>query len=468
MNAFEDTLNRVVARHAGRAVVTRTSSGMSPDPAITIGIATIKIVTEEHIQAIAFGALDEDPQVVVRLDPIGRDVADLRPFAEFLNAAVDRAVSTNNPMRIWIPHEVALEALDVLGHRYSNNPAATAEIQRMGQTCRIIAREATIPGQQLVADATALLQEHCVTGMAPIEEGHLEAILAWLDPTVTEPLLESRERIRLPASGILPNTPDFPIDDRIDRLRKEAKNANGARRHALNAQITDTLRHWVLREWRLLVEGRRAFLGLGLSATGLGSLVEDSSKRVQYDLQNGFYPARAPHRLAAELGTLEAGRDKAELIALENDPALREEATRAGGVVRGTITSVHQPRRSFKPCDIDVESGQNVIRFRLDDKIKIAGTTVKGVIRGIGRTSVGGTLISIEITEGVRQTGTLSVGAHVELLREAYAFVNHKALKETRDRQPWIFYGAAAPTISPGLSSGQSALAIARAARRQT
>lgn len=466
MNAFEDTLNRVVARHTGRALATRTSSGLSPDPAITIGIATIKIMTEEHIQAIAFGPLDREPQVVVRLDPISRDVGDLRPFADFLNAAVDRALATASTMRVWIPHGVTLEALDFLGHRYWRNENAPDEIRRMGETCRIIAREATIPGQQLVADAAALLQEHCITGMAPIEEGHLDAILAWFDPAVGDPLAESRERIRLPASGILPNTPDQPIDDRIDRLRKEAKNATGARRHALQVQIADTLRHWILREWNLLVEGRRAFLALGLPAPGLSSLIEDSAKRVEYDLQNGFYPARAPHRLAAELGTLEAGRDKAELAALENDPVLRQQAVLAGGVVLGAVTSVRQPRRNFTPCDIEVVSDQNVIRFRLDDKIKIVGCGVKGVVRGLDATAAGGTRISIEITDGVRQTGVLSVGARVELLRDAYAFVNHKALKETRDRQPWIFYGDAAPTIPTGRSTGQSALAIARAARR--
>lgn len=466
MNAFDDTLNRLLARHAGRALATRTSSRLSPDPAITIGIATIKIVTEEHIHAIAFGVLDRDPQVVVRLDPISRDVGDLRPFADFLNAIVDRARETKSGLRIWIPHDVTLEALDVLGHRYWRNESAPEEIRRMGETCRIIAREATVPGQQLVADAAALLQDHCITGMAPIEEGHLDAILAWFDPTVGDPLVESRERIRLPASGILPNSPDHPIDDRIDRLRKEAKNATSAQRAALQTQIADSLRHWILREWNLLVQGRRAFLDLGLPATGLSDLVQDSAKRVEYDLQHGFYPARAPHRLAAELGTLEAGREKAELAALENDTALREQAWRAGGVVVGTVTNVRQPRRNFKPCDIDVESDQNVMRLRIGDKIKVVGCGVKGVVRGLSATAAGVTRISIEITAGVRQTEVLSLGARIELLREAYAFVNHRALKETKNRQPWIFYGDAAPTISPGRSSGQSALAVARAARR--
>jgi len=55
VNAFDGTLHRVLARYTGHVIASRTSSSLSPHTEITIGIATIKIVTEEHIQAIAFG-----------------------------------------------------------------------------------------------------------------------------------------------------------------------------------------------------------------------------------------------------------------------------------------------------------------------------------------------------------------------------------------------------------------------------
>lgn len=465
MSAFEESLQRVIARHSRRAISKRTSSSISPDPAIAIGIATIKIVTEEHIQAVAFGSFDTAPQVVERLDPIGRDVTDLLPFAHFLNGVADRALQTGTPMRIWVPHEVTLEALDVLGHRYANNQSATDEIRRMGQICRIIAHEARIPGQQLVANAAALLKDHCVTGLAPIEEGHLDAILAWLDPAVSDPLTEARNRIRLPASGILPNTPDHPIDDRVDRLRKEAKAASGTRRHTLEGEIRSILSQWVTREWALLTMGRRGFQSLGLPASGLDDLVSVSWKRVEHDLQNGFYPARAPHRLVIELSTLEASKDKADIVALENDPTLREQASRAGGVVHGNVVQVDQQRPKFNPCHIHVESDQNVIRLRQDDKVKVVGSSVKGVVRRIRSTATGGTRISIEITSGVRQTAVLRTGVHLELLRDAFGFVNLKALSEANVRQPWIFYGNAPPSIASTLPLSGSALAIARSVR---
>jgi hypothetical protein len=369
-------------------------------------------------------------------------------------------------MRIWIPHSTTLEALDILGHRYWRNQNASAEIVRMGEICRIIAREATIPGQQLVGDATELLQSHVVTGLTPLEEGHLDAILAWLDPAVADPLTEARTRIRVPASGILPNTPDHPLDDRIDRLRKEAKGARGARRRVLENEMATILSTSVRREWRLLIEGRRAFLGLALPATGLDELVKDSNRRVRDALENGFYPARAPHNLAAELGSMEAAQEKFELVALESDVLLREQAMRAGGVLRGVVSTVRQTRPGFKPCDIEVESGQGVIRFRLDDKVRIVGTNVSGVVRALAATPSGGTRVGIEIANGVRTRSVLTVGARVELIREAYAFVNHRALKEVREQQPWMFYGTEAPALPAGRSSGQSPLAIARAVRR--
>ncbi|WP_287390965.1 hypothetical protein, partial [Mesorhizobium sp.] len=459
MSAFEESLHRALARTSGRALAVRTSSSLSPDPDVTIGIATIKIVTEEHIQAIAYGAIGEEPTVIVRLNPIGRDVTDLLPFARFLEDTVQRAIAMNSAVRVWLPHAVTLEALDVLGHRYWRNQSAPAEVVRMGEICRIIAHEATMPGQQVVADATAQLQSHVVTGMAPIEEGHLDAILAWMDPAVRDPVGEARERIRLPASGILPNTPDHPCDDRVDKLRKEAKSSSGARRARVEAEIDAILRQWVLREWRLMIEGRRAFLGLGLPATGLEDLVSVSTKRVGDALANGFFPARQPDRLAAQLGEMEAGQEMSELVALEHDPLLREQAIRAGGVVVGSVVAVRQVRPGQKPCTIDVESDQAVIRFRLDDKVRVVGTNVEGVVRALGATSTGGTLVTLEIQVGVRTRAVLTVGAGVELIRSAFGFVNYRALGEVRAHRPWIFYGDAAPAVAPRASPGQSALA---------
>lgn len=466
MNNFEEALHRVLARHHRRALPIRTSRELADDPEITFGVATIKIVTEEQIQAIAFGSIDATPNVIVRLDPIGRDVADITPFARFLESEAQRARHADTRMRIWIPHSITLEALDILGHRYWRNQSAPAEIVRMGEICRIIAHEAQLPGQQLVADTARLLQSHVITGMAPLEEGHLGALLAWLDRSVLDPLSEGRSRIRVPASGVLPNTPDMPIDDRVDRLRKEAKGASGSRRAAFEAEIGRHLREAVLREWSLMVEGRRAFLGLGLPASSLAELTKDSHLRVARGLDDGFFPARAPDKLAAQLSEAEAAMEKMDFASIEGDIMVREQAARAGAVVRGVVCAVYQTKPGFKPCDIELDSAQSVIRFRTDDKVRVLGTNVTGVVRQLTASATGGTRLAIEISAGVRTRAVLARGARLELIKEPYAYVNHRALAEARAQQSWMFYGTAAPVLAAGRSQGFSALSIARSMRR--
>jgi hypothetical protein len=467
MSDFNDTLHRIFARSQNRAVPVRTASSISSDPAVTIGIATIKIVTEEQIQALAFGPLDSAPTLILRINPIGRDVADLAPFAAFLDQVANRALAAGGELRVWVPHAATVEALDIMGHRYWRNQNATPAITRMGEICRIIAHEATFPGQQVVADARALLQEHVVTGLAPVEEGHLGALLAWLDPAIRDPLLEARDRIRLPASGILANTPDQPLDDRIENLRKELKNATGRRRARLVSDIENILRQGVLGEWNLLIEARRAFFGLGLSTTGLDELESDSKDRLNNALANGHFPARRPDMLAQWLGQMEAGAEKVEFAALEADPALREQAQRAGSVVQCVVSAVRQRRPRFKPCTIDIDTAQGTVRLRSDDKVRIAGSRVKGIVRAFQPAPGGGTRISIEITGGVRQVGLLSVGVRFDILREPFGFVNYRALAQVRDRQPWVYFDTAAPALVARSVGRVSAIQVAAGARRR-
>jgi hypothetical protein len=466
MNALEEAATRVLARHLGRAIPIRATSSMASDPEITIGIATIKIVTEEQVQSIAFGRLDADPEVIVRLDPISRDVADLVPFATFLGTIADSAAARDGDFRVWIPHASALETLDVLGHRYWRNQTAPTEIRRMGEICRIVAHEATMPGQQLVANAADLLRAHVITGQTPIEDGHLDGLLTWMNPAAHDPLTEARARIRLPASGILANTPDQRDDDRVDQLRKIAKNASGRAHATARREIARILRAAVLREWNMLVAARAAFLGLALPPSGLGDLVKRSRGRVAHALANGHFPARQAHRLAIEFEEMEAGQQLAEQAALENDPSWRDQAYRSGAVIRGTISEVNQQRPGFKPCFIAVDTAQSVVRARRDDQIKLVGTNVKGIVRSIEAWTAHGTRLRIEVTNGVRSSGVLAVGVPVEIIDQGFGHTRFKTMNLVNDRQPWLFYADAAPTLAGNPPPAISPLAIARARRR--
>jgi hypothetical protein len=465
MSALEEVLTRAVARHLRHAIPNRETSSIASDPRGVIGIATIKIVTEEHVQAIAYGRLDASPAVTTRLDPIGRDVADLLPFANFLCRAADDAIANDGELRIWVPHAATLQTIDLLGHRYWRNENAPSEVQRMGMICRVIAHEATVPGQQLVAIASELLREHVTTGQAPIEDGHLGAQLAWLEPACADPLTEGRARIRVPASGILANTPDQRDDDRVDHLRKIAKRSFGPTRVNAQREIVRILHDAVSREWRLLVQGRSAFLGLRLPASGLETLVKDSKARVAYGFDNGHFPARQAHSLAIELEIMEAGQQLADQAALENDQFYREKARRSGAAIAGMISAVVQPRPNFKPCTIMVDTNQSVVRPRRDDKIKLVGTNVTGIIRHVSNNPAGGTRLSIEIEGGVRSVAVLSVGVRVEVIDRGFGYANTKAYGIAKNRQPWQFYADESPVLTPSTGPTASPLAIARSRR---
>lgn len=338
----------------------------------------------------------------------------------------------------------------------------------MGTLCRIVAQEAGIPGQQLVAVASEVLREHVITGLCPTEEGHLPAQLAWLDPTITQPLEEARARIRIPASGALPNVPpDRLYDDRVDRLRKLAKASMGAARRSIERDIEAILRTAVAREWRCLVEAHSAFRALRLPAIGLDALVERSRTRVAHALANGFFPARGPDRLGIQLDEMEAGHALAEHAAMENDAWIRARARRSGDVAFGTVILVDQPRRNFRPCSIEIEAAQPIVRHRRDDRVQIAGTKVKGVVRNIESTSTGTARLRIEITNGVRSSADFALGTTIELMPQAHAYVRHRIYGAVRDRAPWPFYASEPPVLTVGTPPADSVLDIARSLRRR-
>jgi hypothetical protein len=179
----------------------------------------------------------------------------------------------------------------------------------------------------------------------------------------------------------------------------------------------------------------------GIAGDGPGGSRIDFDQARRKCARERLLPGRQPDRLAAQLGEMEAGQEMSELITLEHDPLLREQAIRAGGVVVSSVVAVRQVRPGQKSCTIDVESDQAVIRFRLDDKVRVVGTKVQGVVRALGATPNGGTLVTLEIQVGVRTRAVLTAGAGVELIRSAFGFVNYRALGEVRAHRPWIFYG---------------------------
>lgn len=466
MNEAQRLVRRLHAYALGRAVPTRGAYELSPDPTVTVGITTIKIVTEEHVQALAFGDFDGPPQVICRIDPLGRDASDMEPFADWLIEKFDRAQGLDEMPRVWLPHAQTLETLDVLGHRYERNASASNSLRRMGSICRIIAREHRHEGQQVAAIASSVLLDHVATGQSPGEDAHLGALLAWVTPPATGTAAELAARRAIePAGGVLANHPGRRDDERIELLRREWKRSKGARRVTLERQIREVLERAAIDEWRLLTQARDAFWGLGLKMGAVGECVAASKSRVLFALDRGaIVPRNAVPRIR-EMMALENSQDLIEEARLTADPVLRADARRRGRALLGRIALVEQAMPGRNPCVLTVSTAQRDLRFRRDDEIGAVGTKVVGKILGIEYDDdTGGSLVRILLQKGVRdERAILVVGSELEWLRHS-GFPLLKRLDAIRGlTTPWMLAAeGVAPSLPVGRRLGTDLIALAQ------
>src|SRR5580658_7287539 len=145
MSGIADTVARILASREGRAIPIRRTSSLLEDPPSVFAIAPIKMVSEEIIQAVAFGDPTREPRLITRWNPLSREAGDLEPLAVALDDYVTSALEEQALPRIWLPHKSALTLIELLGHRYRTNQGATERLQRMGALCWAIAEEQRFP-----------------------------------------------------------------------------------------------------------------------------------------------------------------------------------------------------------------------------------------------------------------------------------------------------------------------------------
>jgi hypothetical protein len=445
MRAQETIIARLRARHAGRAVLVRNTRTISPDPSRPLGIVCIRVVTEDHIQALAFGIVGQNPKIITRENPLSRDSSDLEPFAEWLCDAVDKAVREGK-LRVWVPHQKTMEMLGVFGRRYEHNTAASATLRRAGLICRLLAEEAEHEGNQIVAIGHDLLLAHGVTGQLPIEDTHPAAVLTWFDPPKDRSTIQvAAERSLLPASGILPNIPGRKDDDLVERLRKELKNARHGHTQ-LRHRLDSILRRAITYEWQLLLEERRLFDALECDPLTDESVYAASMGRFDWRLSTGASAPKHEIAISNEIVARSDAHKTQRNSEIQADPQIRAQHRREGRVVVGTITRVDQS----KPCSIQLSTTQEIVRFRRDDNVKSIGSRVRsGYVRNIGYNArTGTTNILIEITSGIRGASSL-LGTTMEWFEsdDFPVFLRRKVLEQTRARNCWVLSGGAAPQV---------------------
>jgi hypothetical protein len=394
-----EVVARAVARARRRYQLIRSTSPFAPDEMPVFGFAPIKLVSEEVVQAIAFGDLDGRPIVVTRWNPLSRDASAFEAFAAELNAYITTALRDNRLPRVWVPHEAALRQLELLGHRYRNNQRATSSLQRMGAQCRAFMEEYQHEGQQVVAVAAELLRRQIVTGQSPAEDAHLGALLAWVENAGDDPGLEAARRSLVPAAAMLTRKED----DEVEALRPVAKKGGTAGARA-KTRIEQILASAAQREWDLLTRARSALAVLGLpTILGIDQLTSASRERVSYSLSNLPSPPSRTVALARLLDELESSAERAEDANLEGDPQTRELLRRAGRVMEAVVESVDQLRRGRRPCRITLFTNQPVLRVRAGTTLRLVGSQLRARVGSVAVDAArNGHIIAIEVTNGVR------------------------------------------------------------------
>ena len=99
MSTAIDVTARIIARSQRRAFPIRETVALCPDPDRTFGLVVLKVVSEDQVQALAFGDMTRAPRIITRWNPLGRESADLEPFAQALNDYVITMLNANERMR---------------------------------------------------------------------------------------------------------------------------------------------------------------------------------------------------------------------------------------------------------------------------------------------------------------------------------------------------------------------------------
>jgi hypothetical protein len=279
-----------------------------------------------------------------------------------------------------------------------------------------------------------------------------------------DPALEADRRALVPASGVL----ERDVDDRVERLRKIAKQKGGVGT-AEHRQIEKDLRAGAIKEWKLLQDARRAYWGLALREGGAETekLVEASRDRITYRLTTPMSPARHPHALARELDSHEYAASLAEAADMRGDRMQRERARRKGRAVLTEVTRVVQPRPNFNPCVLHLRVRQDVLRAREGTLLQIANANLKARVESMEQDANGETILRVRVEHGVRSAPAQGATVEwVDAIPRDMSFMANKVYGSMKQRANPLSYGADHPP-KPATKPPRDLLAIADGLRRR-
>jgi hypothetical protein len=469
-------LARAQAYASGRAepVATVRHLHLHDRPLVLIPLA---MAGEANAPLAALAGTDRSaPELLVVAQPRNRDqrfafaaalAAIVLPYVDgFAGVAEPVAVDRGRDVRfrfldapqIWVPNPAGVDFLRLFGRstrfrRVDGDYPVHPSVPLLGRWLTFFANSAEVPGSALLLTAVQALALHWATGQSSVEDAHLAAQLAWIDPQpASSGAAAALAAERDPAAG--PATdPDFdnavlaPLiaGDQPDLERVQA---------ALREQLMPTWRHM----WRTLDLLRTLPPGARVASRWDGD--RDAYSAFVHNLAEGGPPQ--PRRdgavaAAARLHRLENAATRYAVQRAFDDPLVMAEHRLTGAAFAGTVTLA-------KPDRVDDSGKRPVLRPRImvttAEPVRMApGTTLTSPARPAQKAKLisvtpaaGGVDVLLELSGGmgrklVAEPGSVpAVGERILLTTLSETFRPGGAFPDPEDT-PWTHGGP--PVVDP-------------------
>lgn len=404
------TLGRLLAHERGKAVVTiaRKRVTVMPDAII---LSTVALSGEEStVHAVAIGRNDERPRVLSVPDPRNREdmFGTLVMLGGYLEERYRECMTNDGPPfpQVWVPSSSVADNIEAVSERlrFSDKP----EDRRAGNILAYLVTQKEVPGQQSLMVSTRVLSDHFATGQSPMEDEHLGALLAWVDPPEGIPAIEAAreaEKIPLGASTL----PEFdknvlaPLVDRFNQLGKENPPDEEGRRQ-LAAAIHREVGNVVVRSYEATRRAYRIMKALSIpdlpDLTNLMGIESMSFQNFMHKIDENIdiRVKDSPRSAVFGLAMRESASSQYTAALRIGDEMARSEAKIAGKVLEGILLGVESGKTLGSPRLVfEIESRQECLRFRKGDSLEcVSGPEISGTVLSVRRSGVS-TVVTAEL-----------------------------------------------------------------------
>ncbi|MEY3806531.1 MAG: hypothetical protein RIR69_1343 [Actinomycetota bacterium] len=296
-----ETIRRLQAWHAGKALPRGEvlNVHIADDEDVFI-VAFLRMGGESRPWGVAYGTLADGPTVLSV--PEGRNrslIGDM--ISEFAPALLEffrhpeysddgPGASMSLPLRqLWMPGQTHIEMLHYLAAAYARTRWERDDVdtlRALGNLANCLFIESQRPGQQSVMSATDALRRSFVFPTAPVRQGHLGHLLAWLTGgnTRNSRLEAARDaEATSVATVVQPDIERMTLQPHVSRWNTAIAEDNSGEAQKERAEIHRVLEKELLVRWNLTKEALSVLeKDSRLPNMGLASLCEDS-KRIFYD-----------------------------------------------------------------------------------------------------------------------------------------------------------------------------------------